>query len=271
VTGYYEPVLAARRSRSQEFSVPLYGLPEDLVSVDLAEFGRGSGRLVGRLRDGDLVPYPDRAAIDFGGALDGVAPVLGFVRDPVDAFFLHVEGSGILELDGGRRVRLAYAGANGHAYRSIGRYLRETGLLPPEQLSLDGIRSFLHHHPERLEEVLGHNPSYVFFRQVEAEGGPPGCFGMPLVPHRSVALDRSLFPVPVLAHLEVVLPAAGGGEERISRFVVMLDTGSAIRGHGRVDLYFGTGEDAGARAGRTRSRGRLLILVPTGEAGSSQR
>ncbi len=262
ITGYYEPVLEARLRRSEEFAVPVYGVPDDLITIDLAQFGRGPGRLVGRMRGNVLEPYPDRAAIDFAGELDGVAPQLAFVRNRMDAFILHVEGSGLLELEDGGRLRLAYAASNGHRYRSIGRYLRERDLLPSHGLSMDAIRELLRRRPDLLEEVLGQNPSYVFFEPRPVSAGVPGCFGVPLVAHRSVALDRSLFPVPVLAHLQTTLPTADGGEEAVNRFVVMLDTGSAIRGPGRVDLFFGTGREAAARAGRTMSRGRLLVLLP---------
>ena len=273
VTGYYEPQVSARRQRAPGYEVPLHGLPDDLVVVDLERFGRGPGRLVGRVRNGVIEPYPDRLAIDFGGALGSRAPVLAYVRDRIEAFTVHVEGSAVLEMGDGSKLRLSYAGSNGRPYRSIGKYLVRQQLMKPHEVSMDRIRTFLQNHPDRIEEVLGHNPSYVFFmsKPAAATDGPPGCFGVPLVAGRSIALDRSLFPAPVLAHLTASLPAVGGGEEQVSRFVVMLDTGSAIRGPGRADLYFGTGAEAALRAGRTKSRGQLWLLLPQKDRASDQR
>lgn len=263
-TGYYEPVLPARRTPEGGFTHPLWALPRDLVTVDLADFGIESdpARLVGRVESGRLLPYPERDAIDHHGALDGRAAPIAFLADPVDAFLLHVQGSGTLELPDGSRTRVGYAGSNGRPYRSIGRLLIDEGRIPAEQMSMQAIRSWLAANPEELRRVLGSNPSYVFFRPLSAEDGPLGCFGVPLVAHRSVAVDRRLVPAPVPGWLRTRLPIPGGGAAPVRRFVVSLDTGGAIRGPGRVDVFFGSGDDAGELAGRTAHLGELYLLLP---------
>jgi len=263
-TGYYEPLLDARSEASGSFNHPIYGVPSNLVTVDLGDFGvkTDQERIVGRVDQQQLVPYHERDAIDFGGGLPPDAQVIGYVNDPVDAFFLHVQGSGTLVFPDGGRVRAGYAVTNGRPYRSIGRLLIDDGLVSREEMSMQAIRAYLEERPDELRRVLTYNPSYVFFRALPADGGPLGCYGEPVTPGRSIATDRRLFPAPVLAWINAVIPAKDGGEESITRFVLNQDTGGSIRGPGRVDLYFGQGDLAGELAGRTKHLGELYFLLP---------
>jgi membrane-bound lytic murein transglycosylase A len=263
-TGYYEPVLDARRSSSDGYERAVYGIPDDLITVDLADFDVevDPPRLVGRVDGRRLVPYPDRDDIDFGEGLVSGAEILGFVADPVDVFFLHVQGSGTLVFPDGGRLRAGYAATNGRPYRSIGRLLIDDGLVTSEEMSMQAIRAYLEQHPDDVRRVLAYNPSYVFFRRLAADGGPLGCYGEPLSAGRSIATDRRLFPAPVLGWIRATVPSLEGADESIARFVLNQDTGGAIRGPGRVDLFFGQGEEAGELAGRTKHLGELYFLLP---------
>jgi len=263
-TGYYEPLLDARRDPSPPFDRPVYGVPDDLVTVDLADFGVEADRtrIVGMVENRRLVPYRDREIIDFGDGLTDQADVLGWVDDPVDVFFLHVQGSGTLVFEDGSRIRAGYATTNGRPYRSIGRLLIDDGLVSREDMSMQAIRGYLEQHPEELPRVLGFNPSYVFFRALPAAGGPLGCYGEPVTGGRSIATDRALFPAPIMAWIRATVPTAEGGDEPIARFVLNQDTGGSIRGPGRVDLFMGQGDEAGEIAGRTKHLGELYFLIP---------
>lgn len=262
-TGYYEPLLDARRQPETPHVHPIYGVPEDLITVDLADFGVESdrSRLVGRVDEQRLTPYPDRDSIEFGEGLEQGVEVLGYVDDPIDVFFLHVQGSGTLVFPDGSRSRSGYAATNGRAYRSIGRLLIDDGLVSREEMSMQAIRAYLDEHPEDLRRVLAFNPSYVFFRPLPAGGGPLGCYGEPVTGGRSIATDRRLFPAPVLAWIRATVPTIEGADEPISRFVLNQDTGGSIRGPGRVDLFFGQGDEAGELAGRTKHTGELYFLL----------
>ncbi len=263
-TGYYEPLLDARSEPTEPFSHPIYGIPGDLITIDLAAFGieHDPPRLVGRVDRKKLVPYHDRDAIDFGAGLAAEVEVMGYVDDPVDAFFLHVQGSGTLVFPDGGRVRAGYALTNGRPYRSIGRLLIDDGLVSREEMSMQAIRAYLEENPDELRRVLGYNPSYVFFRALPADGGPLGCYGEPVTGGRSIATDRRLFPAPVMAWIDAAIPAVEGEDVSVSRFVLNQDTGGSIRGPGRVDLFFGQGDVAGELAGRTKHTGELYFLLP---------
>ncbi|MEX1312045.1 MAG: MltA domain-containing protein [Candidatus Sulfomarinibacteraceae bacterium] len=263
-TGYYEPLLDARREPAPPFDRPVYGVPDDLVTVDLGDFGVEADRprIIGMVEDRRLVPYRDRDDIDFGAGLASGADVLGWVDDPVDVFFLHVQGSGTLVFEDGSRIRAGYATTNGRPYRSIGKLLIDDGLVSREDMSMQAIRGYLEQHPEELPRVLGFNPSYVFFRELPATGGPLGCYGEPVTGGRSIATDRALFPAPILAWIRATVPTADGGNEPIARFVLNQDTGGSIRGPGRVDLFMGQGDEAGEIAGRTKHLGELYFLIP---------
>jgi membrane-bound lytic murein transglycosylase A len=265
VTGYYEPVVEASERPTPEYAVPVLRLPDDLIEVRLDAFDprhRGE-RLFGRVDGRRLVPYWRRAEID-AGRLAGRGLELAWARDPVDVFFMEIQGSGTLRFPDGREQRVGYAGANGRAYRAIGRLLIDEGHVPREAMSMQAIRAWLAAHPGERRRVLEHNESYVFFRPLP--GPPEGSLGRPLTPGRSVATDLRLFPPGALAFLDTERPArAADGSVRwtpLSRFVVNQDTGGAIRGPGRVDFFWGRGDDAAFAAGLMRQPGRLYFLVP---------
>jgi membrane-bound lytic murein transglycosylase A len=265
VTGYYEPVIDAAERPSAEYGVPVLGPPDDLVEVRLGAFDpryRGE-RLFGRVEGRRLVPYWPRADID-AGRLAGRGLELAWARDPVDVFFMEIQGSGTLRFPDGREQRVGYAGANGRAYRAIGRLLIDEGQVPREGMSMQAIREWLRAHPDQRQRVLQHNESYVFFRPLP--GPPEGSLGRPLTPGRSVATDARLFPPGALAFLETERPEqAPDGTVRwvpLTRFVLNQDTGGAIRGAGRVDFFWGRGEAAAFAAGLMRQPGRLYFLVP---------
>ena len=271
VTGYYEPIVEGRLHRDSDFAFPLYSLPPDLVTIDLTAFDslRFPGeRLVGRLQSNRVVPYYTRAEIDGAGKLDQHGCQLIWLKDPVEAFFLHVQGSGLVKLADDRLARIGYAGANGRPYRSIGKFLIDKGVLSSEKMSLQTIRDYLRHHPENRDEVMWHNESYVFFRWIQE--GPLGSLNLPLTAGRSIATDPRYFPRGALAYLEAQQPHLDetgqiSGWEPLNRWVLNQDTGGAIKGPGRVDLFCGTGLQAGEIAGRMKHPGRLYILVKKGE------
>jgi membrane-bound lytic murein transglycosylase A len=265
VTGYYEPVIEASERPSPEYPVPVLGLPDDLVEVRLETFDprfRGE-RLFGRVEGRRLVPYWRRAEID-AGRLAGRGLELAWARDPVDVFFMEIQGSGTLRFPDGREQRVGYAGANGRAYRAIGRLLIDEGRVPREAMSMQAIRAWLAANPGERQRVLQHNESFIFFRPLS--GPPEGSLGRPLTPGRSIATDSRLFPPGALAFLDTERPERiADGAVRwtpLARFVLNQDTGGAIRGAGRVDFFWGRGEEAAFAAGLMRQPGRLHFLVP---------
>ncbi len=263
-TGYFEPLLDGARTPDGRYATPIYALPPDLITVALGDFRsdlRGK-RIAGRVEDGELKPYADRAAIA-AGALDGRTATIAWVDDAVDAFFLHVQGSGRIRLDDGEVLRVGYAGSNGHAYVSIGRVLVERGALTIEEVSLDSIRAWLAANPGEAGAVLAANPSYVFFRETEGDG-PIGSQGAVLTPGRSLAVDPLHIPLGVPLWLDVMAPApdTGAPDRRVRRLVVAQDTGGAIKGPLRGDVFWGFGREAGSIAGRMKHPGRLYLLLP---------
>ena len=259
-TGYYEPELAAAPEPGGAYREPLYARPDDLVTVRLADFRprSGGGRLAGRVVDGALRPYFSRAEIA-AGALAGRARALYWAADPVAAFFLHVQGSGRLRLPGGARVRLGYAAANGRPYTAIGKVLVERGALARDDVSLQSISAWLRANPGAARAVMDANESYVFFRVLTGPG-PVGSQGVPLTAGRSLAVDARRIPLGLPLWLDAPHPLPGRAPLR--RLVVAQDTGGAIRGAVRGDLFWGAGEEAEAAAGRMRSEGRYFALVP---------
>ena len=266
VTGYYEPVLAGSRARSDRFRYPVYGVPEDLIAVNLESVNpelRGL-RLRGRLEGNRLVPYWSRAEIE---AKDGArAPVLAWVEDPVELFFLQIQGSGQIELESGGRLRLGYGDQNGHPYRSMGRYLVQRGEMVLDQASMQGIKAWAAANPRKLREALDANPSYVFFRVMPEAGGPQagpvGTLGVPLTAEYSIAVDPRHVPLGAPVFLATTRPLASQPMERL---VAAQDTGGAIRGVVRADFFWGSGPEAGALAGRMRQQGRMWVLWPRGD------
>ena len=263
-TGYYVPTIAARLAPDAEYRFPILGRPHDLVVVPRAGFPDATCRedVVGRVVDGRLVPYWTRAEIEAGAVPR--APVLAWARNAVDLFFLQIQGSGTLALPGDVRRTIGFAATNGRPYVSIGTLLIERGELEPHRASQGAIREWAAAHPDRVDEILHANPRFVFFRPLETL--PEGNLGVPVTAGRSIATDQSLYPPGTLALIR--LPAAGGAPG-LTRLVLNQDTGGAIRGPGRVDLFFGAGDEAGTAAGRFKARGELYFLAPRAGAASA--
>ena len=269
VTGYYEPVLAGSRARGERFRTPVYGVPADLVAADLESVipDLKGLRLRGRIEGNRLVPYWTRAQIE---ARNGAgAPILAWVEDPVELFFLQIQGSGQIELASGGRLRLGYGEQNGHPYRSVGRYLVERREMTLDQASMQGIKAWAAANPRKLREALDANPSYVFFREIPATeakpgipDGPIGTLGAPLTGGYSIAVDPRFLPLGAPVFLATTWPLS---TQPMERLVAAQDTGGAIRGVLRVDFYWGSGTEAGALAGRMRQQGRMWLLWPRGE------
>ena len=266
VTGYYEPFLQGSYQKTDRFRYPLYTRPADLVSVDLSLFSerfRGE-TLWGRFNGKTLVPYHDRNEIDTAGALAGKADVLAWVDDRIDLFFLHIQGSGKLYMDAGKPLNVHYNSPNGRPYRSIGKLLIDNGAIAREAMSMQAIKTYLRANPDTTDEILNANPSYVFFN-TEPEG-PIGSIGVKLTPGRSIATDRRLFPKGALAFIQTRKPLVDGSGtienwSDFGRFVLNQDTGGAIRGAGRADLFWGNGPYAELAAGYMQHPGTLYFIV----------
>ena len=269
VTGYYEPLLQGSRKRTARFRYPLHAPPPDLVAVDLAETNpeirdrRVRGRLVPGRDGGKLVPYYARAEI-----VNGTAPVRGreiaWVDDPVELFFLQVQGSGRIQLPDGGVMRVGYADHNGHPYRSIGRWLIDAGELPADQASMQAIKAWVKKNPDRANDLFNQNPAYVFFRELQAgppDLGPIGSLGIPLKAGTSIAVDPRAIPLGAPVFLSTTWPLSN---RPLSRLVVAHDTGSAIRGAVRADFFWGFGGDAAEQAGRMKQSGAMWLLWPNG-------
>lgn len=255
-TGYYEPELAGCRAPSPSCAVPIYRRPPELVTVDLGLFRphlQGE-RIAGKVERGVLVPFPSRAEIE-RGSLAGRGLELAWAADPIELFFLQIQGSGRLKLPDGSLLRLGFDGQNGHPYVPIGRLLLERGELE-RPVTMQSIKAWLRRAPESAPRFLAENPSYVFFRELSGEG-PIGSLGVPLTPGRSLAVDRKFLPLGAPIWL-----AAGD----IRRLVVAQDTGGAIKGPVRGDLFWGAGAEAEQRAGAMQEKGRMWLLVPPGVA-----
>ena len=270
VTGYYEPLLRGARKRGGPFQTPLYRAPEDLLTVDLAGiYPQLQGlRLRGRVVGNKVVPYFSRAELEKSGALAGKE--LLWVDDPIEAFFLQVQGSGRVRLaDGNETVRVAYADQNGYPYQSIGRYLIDQGELKLEQASAQGIKAWAAANPARRQELLNVNPSYVFFKEekiTDPNKGPKGALGVPLTPQRSIAVDTRFVPPGVPVFLATTQP---NSETSLQRLMLAQDTGGAIKGAVRADFFWGFGAAAGEQAGRMKQRGQMWVLWP--KAGAAPR
>jgi membrane-bound lytic murein transglycosylase A len=261
VTGYYEPLVHASRTRGGDYQWPLYAPPDDLLTIDLgSEYPALAGKRVrGKLVGKRVVPYDTRAQI---AADPDKPPVIVWVNDPVDAFFLQVQGSGRAQLPDGTVVRLAYADHNGRPYVSIGHWLADQGQMPLSQASMQNIKAWARSHPGRVQEMLNANPAVVFFKEeaiVDPDLGPAGAYGVPLIGGRSIAVDASFVPLGTPVFLATDYPGTG---KPLDRLVFAQDTGAAIRGAGRADFYWGFGSHAGELAGRMKQRGQMWVLWP---------
>ena len=264
ITGYYEPLLLGSRKRSTRFAYPLYAPPDDMLEVDMSElYPQFRGNIVrARLQGKRVVPYFNRAEIDAGLAPALHGRELFWVDNPVELFFLQIQGSGRIQLENGAHAKIGYAEQNGHPYASIGRRLIDMGELLPEQASMQGIKNWAEKNPERLAVLLGHNPSYVFFRELpDSLSGPLGALGVPLTNEYSIAVDRRSIPLGVPVFLATTQP---NSVEPLNRLVFAQDTGGAIKGAVRADFFWGFGELAGHQAGRMKQSGRLWVLFPKG-------
>ena len=263
ITGYYEPILKGSRQQSRGYAHPVFGPPEDMIVVELAELYPELKhlRLRGRIEGRKLVPYYSRAEWTPQESKRSPEALL-WIDDPIDFFFMQIQGSGQVQLTDGRRVRLNYADQNGHPYRSIGRWLIERGELKAEQASMQGIKNWAKANPSRLAELLNANPSLVFFRELPVEGsGPQGAMGLALTPERSLAVDPRHVPLGAPIWLATTRP---NSEQALTRLMLGQDTGGAIRGVVRADFYWGSGSDAGNQAGKMRQQGRMWVLMPRG-------
>ncbi len=275
LTGYFEPELPASLEPSPEFSVPALARPDDLIVPEPGETlpGLEPGLRAGRRDGGRVVPYPDRAAIE-DGALGPRARPLLYLRDAVDLLVLQVQGSGRVRLPDGRVLRLAYDGRNGRPYTSVARLIVAEGHLPLEGLTLDRWTSWLRAHPDTARRLIRRNASYIFFRLETlpvAEGaatGPTGGGGTPLTPGRSLAVDAGLWRYGLPFWLAGRLPTPDGGSVPLARLVIAQDTGSAITGPARGDLYLGTGTEAGIVGGLLRDPAGFVVLLPVPQAGT---
>ena len=271
-TGYYEPELAGSLKRHGPYQTPLYEKPADLVTADLGQFDPDlSGKKVaGRVTpQQQLVAYHDRAAID-AGALGQNAKPLVWVKDPVAAFMLQVQGSGRVRLPNGQVLQVGYAASNGRPYTAIGRYMVAQGILPQEGVSMPAIRAWLQANPDQLQQVLEQNQSYIFFQL--KPGGPYGTQNVPLTPWHSLAVDTQYIPLGVPVYVDTTLTTTADPTATFilvrpfQQVMVAQDTGGAIKGPVRGDIFFGAGSTAAAQAGHQQAAGRIFVLVPRPES-----
>lgn len=261
ITGYYEPLLEGSWTPTERYRYPLYRAPDDLITVDLGSLYpelRGR-RLRGRLHGRRLVPYFSRAEIDGNGALLTGNELL-WVDDPTELFFLQIQGSGRVRMTNGETVAVGYADQNGHPYTAIGRTLIERAGFTPDEIDLPTIRGWLEQNPEQAQAVMHTNASYVFFALRDGDlPGPLGALGVPLLAERAIAVDPAYIPLGLPVWLDTQLPDT---ESPYRRLVFAQDTGGAIKGPVRADLFFGEGAAAEAYAGRMKAPGRLYVLLP---------
>jgi membrane-bound lytic murein transglycosylase A len=261
VTGYYEPLLQGSLKPSAQNSVPLYGVPKDLLTIDLSTVypELKNIRLRGRLDGNKVVPYLSREQID-----SKPQPLAGnelvWVSNAVDAFFLQIQGSGRVQLAEGGMLRIGYADQNGYPYRAIGKVLADRGELPLAQASMQGIKDWARKNPAKLPGILAQNPSFVFFKILpNNEGGPLGALGVPLTTERSIAVDTRAIPLGAPVWLATTQPLSTAP---MNRLVMAQDTGGAIRGNVRADFFWGFGDAAGKQAGMMKQTGQMWVLLP---------
>ena len=260
-TGYYEPTLDGSLKPSREYKTPIYAKPTDLIHVNLGEWKVSPDRshILGRLVGHRLKPYFSRSDIS-KGALDGeISPIL-WLKSDIDAFFLHIQGSGRVVLPDGEVYRLGYAGKNGQKYYPIGRYLVEIGAIPKEDISMQSIKKWLNENPGKKEDVMNMNPSYVFFRELKGKEGPIGAQGVGLTSGRSLAVDRHYSTLGAPVWLSANFTDEEG--KKLQRLMVAQDTGGAIKGPIRGDVFWGSGKTAERLAGIMKAKGSMYVFYP---------
>lgn len=261
-TGYYEPELRGSRKKHGRYQTSVYGLPADLVSVDLSRFpsALSTQRIAGRVDGAKLVPYATRAEIDAKGL--NPAPVLFYGDDPVAVFFMHIQGSGRVVFDDGKVARVAYAGQNGWPYTAIGKTLIAEGAMTRDRMSMQAIRDWLRAHPDRARKIMESDASFVFFRELPVGDptlGSPGAEGASLTPGASIAVDMKVHPLGAPFYVATKTPDSSG---KLHRLFIAQDTGGAIRGPVRADIFFGFGPEAELNAGGMKQTGQLYVLLP---------
>lgn len=261
ITGYYQPILKGSKVKTSHYKVPLYTTPKDLITVDLSEVypELKSKRLRGKLAGNKLIPYLSRAEIDGQGS-----PLAGneivWVEDPVEAFFLEIQGSGIIQFDNGEAMQIGYADQNGYPFKAIGSTLVQKKEITMAEASMEGIKNWARKNITKLREFLNMNASYVFFRKLPNDlPGPIGALGVSIEAERSVAIDPKFIPLGAPIFLSTTQPNAS---EPLERLMVAQDTGGAIRGGVRADFYWGSGDEAGRKAGSMKQQGKIWTLLP---------
>ncbi|VAW06791.1 Membrane-bound lytic murein transglycosylase A [hydrothermal vent metagenome] len=259
-TGYFAPEYPGSDKPTELYNTPLYAVPEDLKIVDLGRFSSAlQGKsIIGEVHEGEFIPYKDREVID-NGALKNRSLELVWLKDPTDAFFMHIQGSGVIRYENGDRKLFGYAGKNGKAYHAIGKFLIESGEIKAEDMSMQAIRAWISDNPLQAQALMWKNPSYVFFRPMDTDK-PVGAMNVELTAGRSLAVDRAYVPLGLPLWLD--LKPSSEQADPIRRLVIAQDTGGAIKGRVRADLYWGIGADAGLMAGPMKDRGRYYFLLP---------
>jgi membrane-bound lytic murein transglycosylase A len=265
-TGYFEPILDGSLERDSIYKYPIYKRPDNLLTIHLGLFrSKLSGqRIMARIQGNSLVPYYTRKDIMQGTILGEKNLEIAWLKDPLDVSILQIQGSGMIKLPSGEIIRVGYSASNGHPYRSIGRYMIDSGYITADNLSLQTIRSYIKQNPEIKDEILNYNPSYVFFRLLDS--GPLGNIGVPLTPGRSLAVDDRLFPKGALVYIRCQKPIMGKdgnitGWVPFSRFLLNQDTGGVIKGTGRADIFWGSDPYAELAAGNLKHKGEMYFLV----------
>ena len=251
ITGYYEPLLHGSKTKSIRYRYPIYKKPYDLITVKNKKFKRY--RYKAKFENGKYIPYDTREEIEKRTDLEPIV----YVDNKVDLFFLHIQGSGRVKLDTGDIINIGYASQNGRKYVAIGRTMIEKGYINKEDVSLQSIKLFLEDNPDKINEILNSNPSYIFFSQRDKTA--TGSLGVSLIAKRNIAVDRSYIPLGMPVFIQTKNPKT---KEPINKLVIAADTGGAIKGEIRADLFFGYGNKAEELAGLMKEKGRMFILVP---------
>jgi len=270
-TGYYEAGLSGSYKKNKIYKYPIYKKPQDLVRIELKSFPFFKKKngfpkvLKGRLiNNSEIIPFYSRDEIDNQNKLNEKELEILWVDNPVDLFFLQIQGSGIVEMTDGTLVRINYSESNGHPYRAIGRYLVKNNYLELKDISMQSIKKFLEDNPDKTKDVFNYNPSYVFFRKVK--DGPIGSIGVPVTPFRSIATDKDIFPRGALCFIKTKIPVFDiDGKitdwKEFTSFVLNQDTGGAIRSPGRVDIFTGHGKSSELIAGHMKQYGELYFII----------